>query len=308
MTDTETFEIAIDGGLGNQLFKFYAGLYFSEKFNLQPVFEISRLADVANLHPGENIQTLGLLKGYSTKSKQVNTPREIILRLHNSYSRRKSEFVSKSLSESENQKRFEIGYIEISQEMNLSNLKNCYFQSWRYFDGLTTKPRISLQSLSKPTKWLEEQLSLLAKIDPLVFHVRRGDYQLKKNKQLGCLSLDYYLSIANKISETNEIWLFTDSPNEVRDEFKNSGRKIRIIEPPSNSDPVESMILMSHSSRIIISNSTFSWWAAKFAQPGTSVYAPSKWFERRPDPTDLIPSTWERVDSLWVTEENFREY
>lgn len=304
MSNPESLEISIDGGLGNQLFKFYAGLYYSEKFNLEPVFEISRLTQVADLHPGENIKTLGLLEGYYTKTEKANTSRKILSQFHNAYSRRITKFVPNLPFQLQNQKQFEIGYIEFSKEINLSDLKNCYFQSWRYFDALTTKPRISLQSLLKPSEWLEEQLGLLARVDPLVLHVRRGDYQLKKNRQLGCLSLDYYLSITKRTSENDEIWLFTDSPNEVRDEFKNCGRRIRIIEPPSSSDPVESMILMSHSSRIVISNSTFSWWAAKFTQPGTSVYAPSKWFALRQDPTDLIPATWERVESLWVTEYN----
>jgi hypothetical protein len=105
--------------------------------------------------------------------------------------------------------------------------------------------------------------------------------------------------------ESSEIWIFTDSPQTVRDEFKNFGIKTRVIEPPLGSDPIESMVLMSNASKIAISNSTFSWWAAKLAPPTTSVYAPSKWFEHRTDPRDLIPTSWKRVDSNWVTQERF---
>jgi hypothetical protein len=302
------FEISIDGGLGNQLFKFYAGLYFSKKYGMQPVFEISRLADIANLHPGENIQTLGLLDGFATKSNHSLNPRELRMIIQSAYSRRRANFKSNSAPPLADKQKSEIGYIEFNQSIKPDDLKNGYFQSWRYFDALETKPKISYQSLIRPTTWLEQKMSLLAEIDPLVMHVRRGDYQLTKNRKTGCLSSDYYRSIKANVLENNEIWIFTDSPKKVRDEFKNFGMKICLIEPPPESDPVESMILMSNASKIVISNSTFSWWAAKLAHSGTSVYAPSKWFEGRPDPTDLIPPAWERVDSQWVTQQNLEQY
>jgi hypothetical protein len=307
MSNKECFVISIDGGLGNQLFKFYAGLYFAEKFAMKPVFEISRLTDIAHLHPGENIQTLGLLDGYITRSKHPLNPHELRMRIQGAYSRRMAKFKFNSTEQFFGRELLEIGYVDFKQPITPQNLKNGYFQTWRYFDALESKPTISMKSLVKPTKWLEQQLNLIAEIDPLVIHVRRGDYQLKKNWQMGCLSPEYYDSINLKALETNEVWIFTDSPQAVRDEFHNFKIKTRVIEPPPDSDPVESMILMSHASKIAISNSTFSWWAAKFASSKTSIYAPSKWFEHRTDPTDLIPASWKRVDSQWVTQENLQQ-
>jgi hypothetical protein len=304
MSNRDYFEIAIDGGLGNQLFKFYAGLYFSKKYGMQPVFETSRLANIAKLHPGENIETLGLLDGYTTKSNHSFNPRELRMKMQSARSRVRANFKPISVRPSADKQHSEIGYIEFNQSIKPNDLKHGYFQSWRYYDALDIKPIISYQSLVRPSNWLAEQLSQLAKTDPLVMHVRRGDYQLKKNRQTGCLSPEYYRSISANVSANSEIWIFTDSPKIVRDEFENIGMRIRLIEPPPGSDPVESMILMSNASRIAISNSTFSWWAAKFAHSRTSVYAPSKWFEQRLDPTDLIPAAWERVDSHWVTQEN----
>ena len=305
MRNRDYLEISIDGGLGNQLFKFYAGLYFSRKWGLEPIFETSRLSQIAKLHPGENIETLGLLDGYSIKSNDSSYQYDLRLRIQDAFSRRLANLKLNSLDQSSDQEQLEIGYVELSQSTKPKNLRNGYYQSWRYFDALEIKPTISYQSLVEPTIWLEHQLNLMAEIDPLVMHVRRGDYQLKKNWQIGCLSPKYYQSINLEASESNEIWIFTDSPQTVRDEFKNFGIKTRVIEPPLGSDPIESMVLMSNASKIAISNSTFSWWAAKFAPPTTSVYAPSKWFEHRTDPRDLIPTSWKRVDSNWVTQERF---
>ena len=305
MRNRDQLEISIDGGLGNQLFKFYAGLYFSEKWGLKPIFETSRLSQIAKLHPGENIETLGLLDNYAIKSHRSLYRHDLRLRIYDGYLRGFANFKSNSLNQSTNREHSEIGYVEYNQSVKPRNLRSGYFQSWRYFDALEIKPTISYQSLLKPSTWLEQQLKLIAEIDPMVIHVRRGDYQLKKNWQMGCLSPKYYQSINPKALESNEIWIFTDSPQIVRDEFKNFGIKTRVIEPPHGSDPVESMILMSNASKIAISNSTFSWWAAKLASLTTSVYAPSKWFEHRTDPTDLIPTSWKRLDSHWVTQERF---
>ena len=95
------------------------------------------------------------------------------------------------------------------------------------------------------------------------------------------------------------ILVFTDSPEAISVELEELGREFRIITPPEESDPVESLFLMKLASHIAISNSTYSWWAATIAAPGTVVYAPTKWFELRDDPVDLLPDEWIRVKSDW---------
>jgi hypothetical protein len=99
MRNRDQLEILIDGGLGNQLFKFYAGLYFSEKWNLEPIFETSRLSQIAKLHPGENIETLGLLCGYSTRSTDSPYGRYLRLRIQDAFSRRLAHFKLNSLNQ-----------------------------------------------------------------------------------------------------------------------------------------------------------------------------------------------------------------
>jgi len=303
MSIRDKLEIPIDGGLGNQLFKFYAGLYFSRKLDLEPIFNVSRLRQIAKLHPGENIQTLGLLDGYDIKSNPLLYRWDASFRIQGAYQRFLSSLKFNSTDLFSPQAHAEIGYVEIPQSANPKKLANGYYQSWRYFEELEIKPTISYESLTKPTRWLENQLNLMAQVDPVVIHVRRGDYQLRKNWQIGCLSPKYFHSIDARVLKNNAIWIFTDTPETVLKEFDGFGIEVHVIQPPLESDPVESMILMSNASRIVISNSTFSWWAAKFAPPETVVYAPTKWFEHRSDPIDLIPPSWKRVQSFWMTQE-----
>ena len=299
MKPTQELEIQVDGGLGNQLFQFYAGLYFSQKFEVEPKFDISRLQLVSKLHPGENIYTLGLLDGFATKQTKFLYGNQLALRAKNYYSRRRYRSRSKASSPAVNQNYNEIGFIENEDAINIDRPISGYYQTWRYFDALQNRPKLSYERLSNPSSWLNENIEKIHESDPFVVHVRRGDYQLSKNKEIGCLSLDYFKYVCENYAGKKEIWIFSDSPKIVHEEFRYFGSKIHFLVPPANSDPVESMILMSNTNSIAISNSTFSWWAAKLASSDTKVFAPQKWFQGRPDPIDLIPNSWVKIKSDW---------
>lgn len=290
--DSLTIEIA--GGLGNQLFMFYAGLFFKEIFQKEIIFDISDLERIAKLHPGENIQTLGLLDEFSTTIKpikQPNTLGRIFSKLERSGIQlpKRSTFVSQ-----------EIGFVNSDLlPPNVANIRG-YYQSWKYFDSLKEKPLLSINNLQNPSDWLIKNLEISKKERILSFHVRRGDYALPANRSNGILSRKYYESALSQVDAYGKVWVFTDSPIEVELEFSNRGFAFEVVSPPAHSDPVESLLLMSSSEQIVISNSTFSWWSAKLAGVNTSIFAPSKWYELRDDPIDLIPDLWKRVTSDWM--------
>jgi hypothetical protein len=146
--------------------------------------------------------------------------------------------------------------------------------------------------------WLTESLKDLKSEKPLVIHVRRGDLLRAENRSLGVLSKEYFAKIVN-LNPTRSIWIFSDSPPESLLEFKSVEGVTRIVRPPDESDPIDSLLLMSGAEVLGISNSTFSWWAAILSSPNSEIYAPEKWFERRSDPVDLIPHNWHRIPSEW---------
>ena len=284
------FEIA--GGLGNQLFMLSAGVYFKEKFNQSVVFEISNLDNVSILHPGHNVQSLGLLNGFKVlKCKKCFTGwpwiNGWINRIKSRLTRRKTFIVP------------EVGFFDFSEiPKNCSSIRG-YFQSWRYFEAITDKPRLNLESVSNPTEWYLKEIVEIKQNEFAAFHLRRGDYKLTINRKQGILSKSYFERIANLVPEDVELIFFTDSPDEIKVEFASFTKKFRIMEPPRNSDPIESLLMMSQASYIAISNSTYSWWAAALAKPNTHVYAPSKWFELAEDPIDLYPENWTKIQSEW---------
>jgi hypothetical protein len=138
--------------------------------------------------------------------------------------------------------------------------------------------------------------------------VRRGDYLLEKNDFIGALSVNYYLKALRLVDRKLEhritgrpIWIVSDDPSVVREEFAGTSEfeSAQYIEAPKNSDPAESLVLMSAASSIVISNSTFSWWSAALSQ-GANIVAPSKWFKESEDPDSLIPDSWLRAESSWL--------
>jgi hypothetical protein len=58
-----------------------------------------------------------------------------------------------------------------------------------------------------------------------------------------------------------------------------------------NQKEVEDFIEIAHCDFIILSRSTFSWWAAKIS--GATIYAPDPWFKFAPIYDDqIIPPNW----------------
>ena len=291
-------EFVIAGGLGNQLFMLCAGLYYQERYNRNVKFDISDLQRISLLHPGLNVYSLGLLKKdqilVTSKSKNNLKPRSFFVRFLKKVARQSSQIYQRK-----NVKIDEIGFYDLSLIPHKTKRVEGYFQSWRYFSGLEGKPILAIDSLLKPTSWYIKESQIIQDNEFAAFHIRRGDYALSANRSNGILSVSYFKSIAELLPSEVDILVFTDSPEAIRVELEELGRKFRIITPPEDSDPVESLFLMKLASHIAISNSTYSWWAATIAAPGTVVYAPTKWFELRDDPKDLLPDEWIRVKSDW---------
>jgi Glycosyl transferase family 11 len=61
----------------------------------------------------------------------------------------------------------------------------------------------------------------------------------------------------------------------------------------------EDLRLMAACQHQVISNSTFSWWAAWLNQnPNKQIIAPTRWFaDPKARNDDLIPLSWERIDN-----------
>jgi len=299
MKKNNPLEFVIAGGLGNQLFMLCAGLYCAEKFGGRITFDISDLERVAFLHPGLNVYELGLISEHQISKRKsmrriINAP-TFLLGVSAKIARKTSRLFSKTTYLVE-----EIGFVDLDRLPPTTKRIEGYFQSWRYLSGLNQKPELSVRSILEPTDWFVEEMKLAKERNFAAFHIRRGDYTQSTNRTNGILSIKYFQKVSELLPADLEILVFTDSPVEVSAELEKMEKSFKVVHPPINSDPVESLILMAQASHIAISNSTYSWWATAFASKETTIFAPTKWFELRGDPVDLIPDHWIKVQSEWV--------
>lgn len=294
----KTLTVKVAGGLGNQLFMFYGGLYIARSLEREPIFDISALNTIKNLHPGLNIFDLGLLAQFQITEQ--DTKNSLVTDLGTLVERIVRKLSLGNFSANANKKFLpkEIGYIDPHHVGHEVTLLEGYFQSWRYFSSIDARSELLTILTENSSHWFDETSKDLKNEKPLVIHVRRGDFLRAENRSLGVLSKEYFAKIA-ELNSNRPIWIFSDSSPEALTEFKKMKGVTRIVVPPAESDPIDSLLLMSEAEALGISNSTFSWWAGILSSQVSQIYAPGKWFERRSDPIDLIPLNWNRIPSEW---------
>ena len=298
--------IEIIGGLGNQLFAFVAGAFLSDLLGVKlRIFQRPS-------RPGESIHssTLNSLEiGHTIATRfewherfAIVFRRKLysllkILRFRLDWAERVSQIhASDTLG-------YDAGLINVRPGYFVSG----YFQTFVYLQELRSRNALPSLELKNPSLWFLEESEKLAIQNPVVMHVRRGDYLLSQNDFIGALAVGYYVDAVKLLFSQNTyslehspLWIFTDSPDGIFEEFSDAlGKNIRVVIPPESADPAESLILMSLASSIVISNSTFSWWAASLGKE-SKVIAPSKWFKAHPDPEGLLPETWMKAESRWI--------
>ena len=117
-----------------------------------------------------------------------------------------------------------------------------------------------------------------------LIHVRRGDYSLNP-ESWGLLSLEYYRQNLDKELRTVIVTDETEILKELQQEFPHAE-----IFGPLALNQLQTIKLMSYSSRIIVANSSYSWWGAYFAREysGAQSILPNRWFKSSDAPPNLI--------------------
>jgi hypothetical protein len=134
-------------------------------------------------------------------------------------------------------------------------------------------------------------------------HLRRGDYLLYPDKHP--VITDNYLDQAIKymcqVVGVNTFYVFSDDIPYTKELIESRVYYGCSFEYSTGRSETEDLEFMSSCSHNIISNSTFSWWAAWLNQnPNKVVVSPSKdnWFgpgNAHLDTSDLIPDSWIQI-------------
>lgn len=121
--------------------------------------------------------------------------------------------------------------------------------------------------------------------ESIAIHVRRGDYFSKGLiETYGILTEDYYIEALKlameKPANNYQVFIFTDDShwveNNLLPKLPNSAR-YRIVDQKPPETAAEHLALMSSFTRLILSNSTFSWWGATLGPEKKVVVSPTNW-------------------------------
>jgi Glycosyl transferase family 11 len=255
------------GGFGNQLFQLAYALALSHNFDLPIRLQMQKgpfpfALEVLGI---ENNQNFRLVDGNFI---HVERPRHSFRCGFYEYKHHGSNFVP-----------------VINPPRHL--ILNGYFQSEKYFDSIALQLReILIKKLS---------LTLINSHLEYVAHIRLGDYVRKRNISLvhGYIDESYLESALKQLgwSQGKPLIIVTDDVSSFRSLFPKYASLSYKIQSSGLLEDFRMIVSKQHK---VISNSSFSWWAAWIGQG--SVVAPKRWYLNEKllenAKNDLFPKEW----------------
>ena len=264
------------GGLGNQLFQYFAAKYVQNTSGCELSFDFTHI-ESKKAHADSDIRDFAFFNNEVAISRSpVNPMGEFVLRGRN-YLARKSDFSSRM---------FKLD-APGNNEPNISNhIKDNwrlegYYQDFKYyFEHLKRNPNFNWELIH-----LKHEFSAtLENYRPrkvLSLHLRGGDYLKTPTlyKQLDANYYDRAIRHLRSIFSEEQIIVYTDDVEHARRILRGIDDLKYEIAPELS--PSETLLLLSNSKGIITSNSTFSAWAAVISSDESHIVGPAEWFSNR---------------------------
>lgn len=245
--------VAIQGGLGNQLFQYAYGRALMEE-GKEVVFDISFFDTNVKYTKREYLLDKFLI---SDTIKTVKTyPKQTLLtRIINKLDvTRRVRYVPVNLSRDDY-------YAE------------GYYVSEKYFTKIRDIILKEVVLRTKSEKYKEWEQKILAAKNPLMVHARRTDHIL--NKTFTRIEEPYYQEAMTHFEDDCEIFGFSDNAEWLQNAIK---RPMTLVSGQGFTD-YEELMLMSLGKNFIIANSTYSWWGAWLStQSNKKIVALKKWY------------------------------
>jgi hypothetical protein len=168
-----------------------------------------------------------------------------------------------------------------------------YFQCVRYFHNLDARALFALPGTSERLSGIRDAVGG----EWFAMHIRRGDYLKSETAAYhGLCSDEYFERALVLVRELHgrdlPVVIFTDQPDAVS--VRLSERAALIVGPDPSMHEAEDLWAMSHASGLVMSNSSFSWWAGYLQdRPGRPVVGPRPWLRFQDHAaSDLLLPQW----------------
>ena len=308
-----TTHVVLGGGLGNQMFQLAAGLYASNGQNVVletgiltpnqvPTSELSRfswpknvaLRDARKCSAFEKrFISLCIRQGAANHSLYFHKGLETLATISISFLRRKffKVFINRG-----------VGYDERLSSSASNRILIGYFQCHQWPEATREVFQRCLDDLNEEIP--HDNIQELLGSNFNLLHIRLGDY-LNENS-FGVPGVEYFKSSLDfvdahsKNKSDEKLMIFSDSPDLVPDYLDTDTLNRGVVFKSKEFGPAQTLFLMSKANNFIISNSTFSWWAAFLSKEiDAVVVSPNPWFAVIDSPIGLIPEKWIRLDSAF---------
>lgn len=169
-----------------------------------------------------------------------------------------------------------------------------YYQSYVWLTNPSVKKMFLNIKFLNEGKELQNFIKRAVVENPLVIHIRLGDYRSDSN--LGHLSKEYYLSNLNQEWNSQvykKIWVFSNEINLAKELIPSYliPNCVWVDDEVKNSATIFQIMRLGRG--YILSNSTFGWWAASLSNNlNPKIIVPKPWFKNQQSPTRLIPEKW----------------
>jgi len=289
----------ITNGLGNQLFQYAAGKSLAERLGASLKLDIRWYESESKSHT-KRIYALGR---FGVREELADPEEARRFRGTSLYARGVRHFFAAD-------RRLRYRRIERREDYfdspALARLKGIYLQGfWQSEDFFCDQADAVRAALSEPIAMAAPGDPVARKLyeeESVAVHVRRGDYATNPvyAASYGLCEPSYYEAAARHILERKpaaRFFVFSDDQAWAASNLRLPG-PTEFVSAPDEGDGFGDFKLMRTCRHFIISNSTFSWWAAWLGSgAGKIVCAPRPWFADDRDETRLVPEAWLRVDA-----------
>lgn len=279
----------LSGGLGNQMFQYAVGRAIAHRNKSDLGLDISWFKyNIGNEKRDYGLSNFNIIENIKNQNFYIQKLKSRLSFLEN-------------FKKCENRKYFKEKTVSVFNKDSLCLsgyvFLEGYWQNFKYFADIEY---ILRQEFTLKKELDNEIARIIQKENSVSIHIRRGDYISNPlyNKLNIALSLDYYQKTIEIISQkvfSPHFFIFSDDIDWAKENLKLE--KATFIGREHNFKDYEELILMSKCEHNIISNSTFSWWAAWLNNnPEKIVIAPLKWSgDMDVDVKGLIPDSWIKI-------------
>lgn len=288
------------GGLGNQLFQYFAAVQTSSFYHAILEHDFSQIDSRAS-HKDSDIRYFATLfenQRMAEQSKKIIFIERLLISitLRISWSYVLTNIINdRYLREDTRPQKFR----------NSKKTMIGYFQTSRFFNEWSQSNELTLKGTTPNSDELTAAYKLWAEKKFIALHIRGGDFLVQDGTHT-TLSKEYYSlaidSIYQKLPKDIPIVVFSNDRKHSETRIDaDPGMNISFIDD-TGLLPSEVLTIMSYAVGHIISNSTFSYWAARLSSTSKVVICPDDEILIEELETDYYPPHWERIRAAGITD------